>query len=369
MHPAALEATVAAMAGHVANPHSAEHAEGWRSADAVDAARAEVAAAIGADPDEVVFVSGATEANNLALLGCTRPGGDRRRVVVSAIEHRAVLGPARELARRGMELVIAPVTHDGVVDLDALADLVDDRTLLVSVMLVNNEIGTVQLVASIAAICSRAGALLHVDAAQALAWLPVDAYSLGADLLSVSGHKMGGPKGVGALFVARHVRPLLAPLLFGGEQEDGLRPGTLATPLCVGFGAACRTLPDVVEVAAWRARTGRLEAGLLDLAPGAWVNGARAERHPGSISLTLPGIDAERLVARMQPAVALSRGSACTSGIPEPSHVLAAIGLTASECEATVRLSPGRFTTDVEIGRAIRAFREAVAELCYLERA
>ncbi|WP_066581812.1 cysteine desulfurase family protein [Sphingomonas koreensis] len=361
MHPAAIAATADAMACHVANPHSSEHAAGWGAADAVDAARGEVAKALCVDGDEIVFVSGATEADNLALLGCgiaPAPGGQR--VIVSALEHKAVLGPSRELQRRGFEVVVAPVTTAGVVDLDALSTLIDSRTLLVSIMLVNNEIGTVQPVGEVARLCSATGALLHVDAAQALGWMPIDAHELGADMMSVSGHKMGGPKGVGALFVRREIRQRLAPLMFGGEQEDGLRPGTLPVPLCVGLGAACGELPDAEEVGHWRARTARLEAALLDKHSGAWINGSGAERHPGCISITLPGLDAERLVARLQPGLAVSRGSACASGIPEPSHVLRAIGLSAADCDATVRISTGRFTTDFEIDEAMAALGEAI---------
>lgn len=369
MHPAAADATVEAMTLHVANPHSTDHAAGWAAAEAIDAARAQVASAIGADVDEVVFTSGATEADNLALLGSLEGSAGRSRVVVSAIEHKAVLGPARELARRGMDLLISPVTPDGILDLDRLAAMVNQDTAIVSVMLVNNEIGTVQPIKAVAALCERVGALLHVDAAQALGWMPVDVYALGANLLSLSAHKMGGPKGVGALFVRRDVRHRLSPFMHGGEQEEGMRPGTLPTPLCVGFGAACEALPMGAEVAAWRGRTARLEAALLNLAPGAWINGGRAGRHPGSISVTMPGLDAERLVARLQPHVAVSRGSACTSGIPEPSHVLRAIGLSAAECDATVRVSTGRFTTDAEIEAAVAAFRTAVAELLAAEPA
>lgn len=364
MHPAAIAATADAMACYLANPHSSEHAAGWGAADAVETARNEVAAAVGVDSDEVVFVSGATEADNLALLGCgTALASGRRRVIVSALEHKAVLGPSRELKRRGFEVMVAPAIAEGVVDLNALSKLIDSRTLLVSIMLVNNEIGTVQPIEEVAKLCSAAGALLHVDAAQALAWMPIDAYGLGADMMSVSGHKMGGPKGVGALFVRREVRRRLAPLMFGGEQEDGLRPGTLPVPLCVGLGAACGELPDVKEVRLWRARTAHLEEALLDMHPGAWINGSGADRHPGCISVTLPGIDAERLVARLQPEIAVSRGSACTSGTPEPSHVLRAIGLSAAECDATVRISTGRFTTDVEIDGAMAALSEAIAAI------
>lgn len=361
MHPAAAAATRAAMEEHIANPHATEHLAGQNAAAAIDKAREEVATVVGADPDEVVFTSGATEADNLALLGVAARDGARRRIVVSAIEHKAVLGPARELARRGYEVVTAPVGKDGTVNPDEFSRLVGDDTLLVSLMLVNNEIGTMQPVARVAEACARSGALLHVDAAQALGWMEIDAYGLGADMLSVSGHKMGGPKGIGALFIRRDVRERLTPILHGGEQEDGLRPGTLPTPLCIGMGVACLNLPGVGEVLGWRQRTGRLERALLGLHPGAWVNGAGSERHPGSVSITFPSLDADLLVARLRPLVAISRGSACTSGTTEPSHVLRAIGLLPSLCQSTVRISTGRFTTDQEIDEAITAFADAIA--------
>lgn len=362
MHPAAVTAMMVSITDHPANPHAADHAAGWAAANSVDVARANVAVAICCDPDEIVFTSGATEADNLALLGVAGASPARRRIVVGAMEHKAVLGPARELARRGFEVVLAPATREGVIDGDALAALIDERTLLVSLMLVNNEVGTVQPVEAAARACGSTGAMLHVDAAQAFGWMPIDAHALGADLLSVSAHKMGGPKGIGALFLHREVRERVRPIVHGGEQEDGLRPGTLPTPLCAAFGAACRSLPAEGEVASWRACAAKLERALLELFPAAWVNGAGAERHPGCVSLTIPDVDAGMLVARLQPEVAVSRGSACTSGTPEPSHVLRAMGLTAKECEGTLRLSVGRFTSDAEIKETIRLF-EASAML------
>ncbi|MFN7399149.1 MAG: cysteine desulfurase family protein, partial [Sandaracinobacter sp.] len=354
---------IGADGGHFANPHASEHAFGWAAGDAIEHARQSVADALGADADEIVFTSGATEANNLAILGLSEPKTQRRRIVIGAIEHKAVIGPARELARRGYEVIKVGATPDGVVDVEELDSVVNEETLLVSLMLVNNEIGTVQPVQRAAASCAREGVLLHVDAAQALSWMPIDVLALGADLMSLSAHKMGGPKGVGALYVRRGVRHRLQPLTHGGEQEDGLRPGTLPTPLCVAFGVACRELPGKAEVDAWRARSGMLEAGLLRLWPGAWVNGAAAPRHPGASSVTFPGLHADQLIAQLQPNVAVARGSACTSGIPEPSHVLRAIGLTPDLCDSTVRVSAGRFTKDPEIEEALGAFASALSRV------
>lgn len=353
MHPDSIAALRASLVEHIANPHSTDHAAGWAAEETVGSARLAVAEAICVDPDEVYFTSGATEANNIALLGSVGEHPRQDRIVVSAIEHKAVIGPARMSAQRSGELLIAPCDANGVVDLEQLADMVDARTRLVSVMLVNNEIGTLQPVARVAEICRSVGALLHVDAAQALGWLPIDALALGADMMSLSAHKMGGPKGIGALFVRREVRNSLRPLFFGGEQEDGLRPGTLPVPLCAAFGAACRALPEALEVEGWRRRTQDFERDVTSRLHGAFVNGALAQRHPGSISLTIPGRDADAIIAMLQPVVAVSRGSACTSGIVEPSHVLRALGLSPSDCAATIRISIGRYTSPEELSEAL----------------
>lgn len=364
---AAKPSVVAAMMPHLteqfANPHADDHAAGWSAAAVIEDARAAIAERIGADPDEIIFTSGATEANNLAILGSAGGAPASRNLVVSAIEHKAVLGPARELARRGYGLRVAPVTQEGVLDLRALATMVDAGTVLVAVMAVNNEIGTMQPVREAAAICAEHGALLHVDAAQALAWMDLDVRDLGADLLSISGHKAGGPKGIGALYVRRGIRERITPLFFGGEQETGLRPGTLATPLCVGLGAACKERLSDKEVEAWRFETAKFERELSVRFRDAYVNGVGSLRHPGCISLTIPDIDAEMLTTRLQPHVALSRGSACTSGIPEPSHVLQAIGLEACQIASTVRISTAATTSREEIEQALKAIVHAVYEL------
>lgn len=363
MHPAAIAATHDAMLTLHANPHAQEHASGWHAADAIETARGDIAHAICGEPDEVVFTAGATEANNLAILGMATQFRTRRKVVVTAFEHKAVLGPARELMRRGYELAIAPVTHSGIVDLDALSNLIDERTLLVSCMAVNNEIGTVQPIEAVAQLSHQAGACLHVDAAQALAWSAVNVLAFDADLLSISAHKAGGPKGVGALWIRRELQNDVQPITFGGEHEGGLRPGTLPTALCTGFAAACRHLPGPDDVASWRSRRDRFERRLLDAISGCVINGGDVERHPGAISLTFSEVDAETMVTRLQPEIAIARGSACTSGIPEPSHVLRAIGLDAAACDRTIRISVGRFTSDDDLEQALRAISRVHHEL------
>jgi len=344
------------------NPHSADHAFGWSADAAVETARGHIAALIGADADEIVFTSGATEANNLAVLGTARASPPaRKRIVVSAIEHKCVLAAARAAADEGFEVITVSVGADGIVDPRAVAAVVDDRTALVSVMAVNNEIGTVQPLSEIAALCAAAGAVFHTDAAQALNALPMDVAALGADLMSLSAHKAYGPKGMGALFVRRnlHVRP--KPIIHGGGQEGGMRSGTLPTPLCVGFGEACRILAEEREDDAKRigALQDRFLAMLLKTVPGLRVNGNRASRHPGNLNLLFPAIDASLLLQNLHPNVAASTGSACTSGQPEPSHVLRAIGLSPDDATASIRFSIGRFTTEYDVDEAAQHVGEA----------
>jgi len=347
------------------NPHSADHAFGWSADAAVETARGQVAALIGADPDEIVFTSGATEANNLAVLGIARASPPtRQRIVVSAVEHKCVLAAARAAAEEGFKVITVPVGADGLVDPRAVAGVVDERVALVSIMGVNNEIGTVQPLLEIAELCAAAGAIFHTDAAQALNAFPLDVATLGVGLMSLSAHKAYGPKGIGALYVRRdlHVRP--KPIIHGGGQEGGLRSGTLPTPLCVGFGEACRILVDERDGDAERIRMlrDRFLVELLKTVPWLKLNGDQASRHPGNLNLLFPSIDASLLLQNLHPHVAASTGSACTSGQPEPSHVLRAIGLSAEDANASIRFSVGRFTTKDEVDRAA----SHVGEVCKL---
>ncbi len=330
------------------NPHSWKHAFGWRADDAVQKARQSVAAMIGADADEIVFTSGATEANNLAILGLLgHVKTARTRVVVSAIEHKCVLQSSRQLSRLGYELILAPVNPSGHVDIDALSSLIDDNTALVSIMAVNNEIGTIQPLETISALCRRAGAVFHSDAAQAGTATKIDVDRLGIDMMSMSSHKFYGPKGIGALFVSHAIRDRLRAIIHGGGQEGGLRSGTLPVPLCVGFGAAA----DVsrMEFEADAARLKLLRSKFLQTLrsefAGFEINGG-ANGHPGNLNLRFPGIDAEILTANLQPRLAISTGAACASDIPEPSHVLRAIGLNVEEARECVRIGFGRFTDE-----------------------
>jgi cysteine desulfurase len=347
------------------NPHSSAHAFGWRAEDAVSNARTRIAELIGADSEEIVFTSGATEANNLALLGLlNHEAADGRNVVISAVEHKCVLQTARQLERNGFEVKKAPVTASGHVDLDALASLIDARTALVSVMMVNNEIGTIQPIEMISSFCRRAEAVFHSDAAQAPTGVRIDVEAMGVDLLSLSSHKMYGPKGIGALFVSRSVRRRMRPIVHGGGQEGGLRSGTLPTPLCVGFGEAARiTKARLDDDAALLSESRRLFLDALRTrVPDAVVIGTEP-RHPGQLNLRFPGVDAEMVVAHLQPRLAVSNGAACSSGIPEPSHVLRAIGLDGETAEECIRVGFGRFFNHPQARDAANLIADAVAEI------
>jgi cysteine desulfurase len=349
-----------------ANPSSTIHREGQRAANAVKNARALVASALGASPSEVIFTSGATESNNLAILGAARAGSNtRRRIVVSAIEHKGVLNAARHLGTVGWNIQMAPVLSDGTIDLGALVDLVDNQTALVSIQAASNEIGTIQPIEEIAQVVHRSGAILHCDAAQALGRIEIDVSSWDVDLLSVSSHKSYGPKGVGALYIRGGARRApLEPLMYGGGQEEGLRSGTLNVPGIVGFGrAAALAVENRVEETT---RVGRLrdkmESKVLASVPDVQRNGALHCRLAGNSSLTFENCDAEAIIARL-PDFALTTGSACSSGSIEPSHVLSAIGLSRTAGHQTLRIGLGRFTASHEIELFCTRLPGAVGEV------
>jgi cysteine desulfurase len=341
-----------------ANPHSVEHAMGRAAEEAVEAARAEIAGLIGAEAREIVLTSGATEANNLAIKGAARfarsQGDERRRVVTLVTEHKCVLESVRDLAEEGFEPVLLPVGPDGLVDLDRLREAVEGGTLLVSVMAVNNEIGVVQDLEAIGRIVKAAGALFHTDAAQAVGRIPLDVEEVGADLLSISGHKIYGPKGVGALYVRRRPRVRLAPLFSGGGQERGLRSGTLPAPLVVGLGEAARVagIEAMLDAGRTAGQRDRFLEALRAEVPEIRVNGHPERRVAGNLNLTFPGgVDAQALMAAA-PEVCVSTGSACSSAAVEPSYVLRAIGIPEAEARATLRIGIGRFTSPADVDRA-----------------
>ena len=352
------------------NPHSTDHIRGWEAAQAVEGAAASVAALIGADSDEIIFTSGATEANNLALLGLGRRAakGKRKRVLVSAVEHKCVLGAARALAEwHGFAVETVPVDGAGRVDLARLAAMLADDVLLVSVMAVNNEIGTIQDVEAIGGLARRHGARFHCDAAQAPLAMDLGGLARHVDLLSLSAHKMYGPMGVGALYVARELQGEIEPLFYGGGQQNGLRSGTVPVALCVGLAAAAELAgaDDAPATrAALRRRRDSFVAGLRRLRWPIAVNGCLGQAgHPGNASICFQGFAAQDLLGALQPRLAASTGAACASGIPEPSHVLRAIGLDAASADATIRFSLGHGTTDADISDALALLEEALANL------
>jgi cysteine desulfurase len=361
-----FDAMVPFLTGGIGNPHAIDHGYGWQADAAISVARSAIADLIGADSDEVIFTSGATEANNLALLGAARAApSDRRRVVISAIEHKCVLSAARALGDEGFDVVIVPVLSDGIVDIDAVRAVVDESTAIVSVMTMNNEVGSVQPIAAIGALCAAAGALFHTDAAQALAVAPVDVSRADIDFMSLSAHKAYGPKGIGALYVRREARGRIRPIMFGGGQEDGLRPGTLPTSLCVGFGRACEILRHdrSVETVRIEGLRDRLLGALRGQAPDLVLNGPSTERHAGNLNLRFPGVAADLLLASVRPRVAAATGSACNSGTVEPSHVLIAMGIGSAAAQESIRLGLGRFTTREDVDVAAAALAQALEEV------
>jgi len=364
--PAVVQAMLPYFITDYGNPHSTEHAMGCSADLAVERARAQVAALIGAEAREIIFTSGATEANNLALYGVARAARDasRRRLVTLATEHASVLEPLAELVHGGFDLVSLPVRRDGLVDLVRLRDALTAPTLLVSVMAANNEIGVIQDITSIATLAHQSGALFHCDAAQAAGRIPIEVRALGVDLMSLSAHKIYGPKGVGALFVRHRPRTRLHPLMAGGGQERGLRPGTIAVPLVVGFGVACTIACEEIEREAPKLEQlrDRMLCALREHFPDLILNGAGAPRLPGNLNVTLPGFPARELMQRA-PGLCISTGSACSSGAVQISHVQRAIGLCDAEAQCTLRLGLGRFTSLGECDDAVRALARAAHEI------
>ncbi len=350
--------------GVFANPASDSHAPGRAAAREVELARQALAELTGADPRELVWTSGATEAINLAILGGARfHAGRGRHVVTSAIEHRATLDACRALEAEGFEVTRVDCGSDGRVSPQALADALRPDTVLASVMHVNNETGVIQDIESIAGVCSEAGVALHVDAAQSLGKLPIDLGRLPVAMMSFSAHKLYGPKGIGALFLRRRPRARVTPLMYGGGHERGLRPGTLATHQIAGMGEACRIAIQRLEQDQQHLSglADRLWQGLRRPG-GVSFNGDPDRRIPGILNLHVAGIDGESLVAGA-PGVAFALGSACTSASPEPSHVLRAMGHDEQHIRASLRLSPGRFTTAAEIDVAVAELLAEIARL------
>ena len=352
------------------NPHSA-HGPGWKSSLAVAQAATQIASLVGADPDEIVFTSGATESNNMALLGLagrSRREGKRKRFLLSEIEHPCVLAAGSVLSGQpGLTVETIPVDGEGRILLSELKKALDDDVLAVSVMAVNNEIGTIQDIQSISALVRAAGALFHCDAAQASVTMDLRGFARDVDLLSLSAHKMYGPKGIGALYIRRDLQARIEPLIHGGGQQKGLRAGTLPVPLCVGMGAAAELL-NSDETASKRTLLRKRRDYFLEKVTGlpwpAVLNGPPQEyRHAGNANVRFSGFSAEDVLQVLQPHLAAATGSACTSGIPEPSRVLTAIGLTREDAEASIRFSLGFDTSVEDIDVAVNRIDHALSRL------
>jgi cysteine desulfurase len=347
------------------NPHSRSHAYGWRAEEAVETARAHVAKIINADPREVIFTSGATESNNLAIKGVAHFYKEKKdHIVTCATEHKCVLDSCRHLEQEGFKVTYLPVQTNGLIDLEVLKQALTDRTVLVSLMAVNNEIGVIQPLAEIGKICRERGIFFHTDAAQAVGKIPIDVEAMNIDLLSISGHKIYGPKGVGALFVRRKPRVRLQSLINGGGQERGMRSGTLSPPLCVGLGEACAIAQQEMaeEYKRLTALRDRFYQAITSELEEVYLNGDFDQRIPGNLNLSFAHVEGEGLMMGVK-ELAVSSGSACTSASLEPSYVLRALGVEAEMAHTSIRIGIGRFTTEAELDQALKSLVSEVNRL------
>ncbi|MCA9023910.1 MAG: cysteine desulfurase [Planctomycetaceae bacterium] len=352
-------------ADHVGNASSTSHAFGREARDAVERARWQIADAIGSTPEEIIFTSGATESNNLAIKGVLQGERNRRHLIINAAEHRAVLDPAKRLKQEGVVVTILPVDEYGRVDQQAVEDAIRPETSLVSVMMANNEVGTLNAVEKIGTVCQRKGVLFHSDASQAIGKLPVKVSELPIDLMSFTAHKIYGPQGVGALYIRRRQPAIrLVSQIDGGGHERRLRSGTLPVPLIVGFGEACQIAVGEMEEESTRLRNlrERLRAAIMSALDGVTLNGHPDLRLPGNLHLSFAGVDGDALMANLD-GLAVSSGSACTTADPEPSHVLRAMGIPEKLSLASLRFGLGRLTTTDEIDRAAQLVISAVQRL------
>jgi len=350
--------------GHFGNPASRSHKFGWQAEEAVDIARNQIAELINADPREIVFTSGATESNNLAIKGAANFYNKKgKHIITCKTEHKAVLDTCRELERQGFEVTYLDPEENGLIDLNKLNDAMRDDTILVSIMQLNNEIGVIQDIAEIGEMCRVRKIVFHVDAAQSAGKIDIDMQTLKVDLMSLSAHKMYGPKGIGALYVSRKPRIRLEAQTHGGGHERGMRSGTLATHQIVGMGEACRLakaemIQDQAHVTAMR---DRLWAGINSMEQ-VFINGDAEKRYPGNLNVSFNFVEGESLIMALKD-LAVSSGSACTSASLEPSYVLRALGLNDEMAHSSIRFSFGRFTTTEEIDYAIDLIKGAIGHL------
>ncbi|KAJ3143756.1 cysteine desulfurase [Irineochytrium annulatum] len=368
MDPRVLDAMIPYMTQQYGNPHSRTHFYGWESEEAVEEARSRVAKLIGAsDPKEIVFTSGATESNNMSVKGVARfykAGGKKNHVITTRTEHKCVLDSCRVLQEEGVDVTYLAVKQNGLVDLKVLEEAIRPETALVSVMAVNNEIGVIQPLSEIGKLCRSKKVFFHTDAAQAVGKIPIDVNAMNIDLLSISGHKLYGPKGIGALYVRRKPRVRLEPLQSGGGQERGLRSGTVPTQLVVGLGEACKVASEEMEYDHKRikALSDRLIKGITSKVDHVIRNGDPNASYPGCVNLSFEYVEGESLLMALK-EIALSSGSACTSASLEPSYVLRALGADDETAHSSIRFGIGRFTTEEEVDYVVDRVVKHVGKL------
>ncbi|PBP16054.1 cysteine desulfurase precursor [Diplocarpon rosae] len=366
LDPRVLDAMLPFYAGLYGNPHSRTHAYGWETDKAVEQAREHVATLIGADPKEIIFTSGATESNNMSVKGVARffkRGGKKNHIITSQTEHKCVLDSCRHLEAEGFDVTYLPVQKSGLISMEELEAAIRPDTAIVSIMAVNNEIGVIQPLEEIGKLCRSKKVFFHTDGAQAVGKIPVDVNTMNIDLMSISSHKIYGPKGMGACYVRRRPRVRIDPIISGGGQERGLRSGTLAPALVVGFGEACRIAQEEMSYDSKRVKmlSDRLLKGLLALEH-TTQNGDAEKFYPGCVNVSFAYVEGESLLMALKD-IALSSGSACTSASLEPSYVLRALGSSDENAHSSIRFGIGRFTTESEIDYVVRAVKERVTFL------
>ncbi len=365
MDPRVLEAMMPYFTYKFGNPHSRSHSYGWEAEEGVEKARGQLAKLIGADDKEVIFTSGATESNNLAIRGVAEFYKDRKNHIVTTVtEHKCVLDTCRHLEQNGFEVTYLPVQKNGLIDLEELRAAITDKTVVVSIMAVNNEIGVIQPLEEIGKICREKKTFFHTDAAQAAGKIPLDVEAMNIDMMSISGHKIYGPKGIGALYVRRKPRVRLVPLIVGGGQERGFRSGTLPTPLCVGLGEAAEICMKEMASEAVRIKKlqDRMLKGLNAKLPEIFVNGDLEHRIPGNLNISFAHVEGESLMMGIK-GLSVSSGSACTSASLEPSYVLRALGVEEEMAHTSLRIGLGRFTTEQEVDTAVADLVHHVTKL------
>mgnify|MGYP003648380418 CR=1 FL=1 len=364
--PRVVEAILPFLSEEYGNASSVTHHFGQRAGSAVESAREQVARLLTCNSKEIVFTSGATESNNLALFGVTKHAAAGSHVIVNAAEHKAILDPAKQLERDGFQLTVLPVSNHGTVEPASVAAAIQHNTVLVSAMFANNEVGSINPIEEIGSICRDANVLFHTDATQAVGKVPINLEELPVDLLSLSAHKMYGPKGIGALFVRRKSPRLrLQPIIYGGGHEMRLRSGTLAVHQIVGLGKACQQCGDMMdeEFAQTFELTSQLRNKLESCVPNVIFNGHPVNRIPGNLHATFEGVNSDALMNKLKDIVAVSSGSACTTADPEPSHVLLAMGIDEELIDSSIRFGLGRFNTAKEVDAVIDAVARFVPQL------